>query len=280
MRNANYFFHIPVVALLAFLPLRVHAQEIGLQLYSLRHEIPKDIPGSLALIKSWGIKEIEGGSSYGLSVEEFSALCRQHGLAMVSIGVSFEELEKDPEAAADKAKKYGAKYAMCAWIPHKGNEFTLADADRAIAVFTKAGKVLAREGISFCYHIHGYEFRAHEQGTLFDYMVKNLDPAFVNFEMDVFWVKHPGQDPVALLKKYPGRFPLMHLKDRKPGTEGNQFGTADDETNVVLGTGDVGIAAIMKQAKKSGVKHFFIEDESKAAVQQIPLSLKFLQSLK
>ncbi len=70
--------------------------------------------------------------------------------------------------------------------------------------------------------------------------------------MDVFWVKHPGQDPVALLQKYPGRFPLMHLKDRKPGTEGNQKGHADVETNVVLGAGDVGIAAVMKAAKKQG----------------------------
>jgi sugar phosphate isomerase/epimerase len=98
--------------------------------------------------------------------------------------------------------------------------------------------------------------------------------------MDVFWVKHPGQDPVSLLKKYPNRFPLMHLKDRKPGTEGNQFGSADVETNVVLGTGDVGIAAIMKVAKQYGVKHFFIEDESSRAVEQIPQSLKFLKSLK
>src|SRR5919107_1016336 len=98
--------------------------------------------------------------------------------------------------------------------------------------------------------------------------------------MDVFWVKHPGQDPVALLKKYPKRFPLMHLKDRKPGTEGNQNGRADVETNVVLGQGDVGIAAIMKEAKKAGVKHYFIEDESSRSEEQIPLSLNFLHQLK
>jgi len=111
-------------------------------------------------------------------------------------------------------------------------------------------------------------------------MVTNMDPRFVNFEMDVFWVKHPGQDPVALLKKYPNRFLLMHLKDRKPGTKGNQNGNADDETNVVLGTGDVGIAEIMKEAKKIGVKHFFIEDESSHPLEQIPLSLAYLKGLK
>ncbi len=139
---------------------------------------------------------------------------------------------------------------------------------------------MKEQGISLCYHIHGYEFRPYEDGTLFDLMAKRLDSKIVNFEMDVFWVKHPGQDPVALLKKYPGRFPLMHLKDRKPGTPNSQSGHADDETNVVLGTGDVGIKAIMKEARKAGVKHFFIEDESSHAVEQIPQSLVFLKSLK
>jgi sugar phosphate isomerase/epimerase len=98
--------------------------------------------------------------------------------------------------------------------------------------------------------------------------------------MDVFWIKHPGQDPVALLKKYPGRFQLMHLKDRKPGTVGNQNGNADVETNVVLGSGDVGIADIMRVAKKAGVKHFFIEDESSRSMEQVPKSLAFIHSLK
>lgn len=256
------------------------AQEIGLQLYSLRNQIPKDVPGSLALIKTWGIKEIEGGGTYGMTIDEFNALCKKNNLKMVSIGAEFSELEKDPAAVAAKAKQFGAKYVMCAWIPHHGTDFTLADTERAIAVFNKAGKVLAEAGISFCYHAHGYEFRPYEDGTLFDLMAKKMGPNYANFEMDVFWVKHPGQDPVALLKKYPGRFPLMHLKDRKPGTLGNQFGTADDETNVVLGKGDVGIADIMKVAQKYGVKHFFIEDESMHAQHQIPQSLKFLKSIK
>jgi len=269
-----------VVLLVVVASTFVSAQEIGLQLYSLRREIPKDVPGSLALINSWGIKEIEGGGTYGMTMDEFKALLKKNKLKMVSVGADYNELAKDPAAVAAKAKEFGAKYVMCAWIPHNGTDFTLTDAEKAIEVFQKAGKVLAAQGISLCYHAHGYEFRPYEGGTLFDLMAKKLDPAYVNFEMDVFWVKHPGQDPVALLKKYPNRFPLMHLKDRRPGTEGNQFGTADDETNVVLGAGDVGIGGIMKVARQYGVKHFFIEDESVHAVDQIPQSLKFLQSLK
>lgn len=255
------------------------AQEIGLQLYSLRNEIPKDVPGTLKQIKSWGITEIEGGGTYGMTVEEFNTLSKETGLKLIAIGADFAELEKDPQAVANQAKAFGVSYVVCYWIPHHGNDFTLDDTETAIRVFNTAGKILAENGISFCYHPHGYEFRPYEKGTLFDFMMKELKPEYVNFEMDVFWIKHPGQDPVKLLKKYKNRFPLMHLKDRKTGTPGNQNGNADVETNVVLGSGDVGIAAIMKVAKKYGVKHFFIEDESSRAVQQIPQSLEFLKLL-
>ena len=162
---------------------------------------------------------------------------------------------------------------------HNGDEFTLENAKNGIEVFNAAGKILSENGLSLCYHPHGYEFRPYEKGTLFDFIMTSVKAKWVNFEMDVFWIKHPGQDPVALLKKYPGRFQLMHLKDRKPGTAGNQNGNADVETNVVLGSGDVGIADIMKVAKKSGVKHFFIEDESSRSMEQVPQSLAFLKSL-
>ncbi len=267
-----------IFCFIQILPI-VKAQEIGLQLYSLRDQFAKDVPATMAKVKEMGIKEIEGGGTYGLSFQEYIKLLAQNGLSMVSYGSDFDRLATNPQFVADEARSFGAKYVMCAWIPHTGNDFTLADAKKAIMVFNEAGKTLAKSGLSLCYHPHGYEFRPYENGTLFDYMVANMDPRFVNFEMDVFWVKHPGQDPVALLKKYPNRFLLMHLKDRKRGTEGNQNGNADVETNVVLGTGDVGIADIIKEAKKIGVKHFFIEDESSRSIEQIPQSLLYLKSL-
>ena len=169
---------------------------------------------------------------------------------------------------------------MCAWVPHNGDDFTVDDIKKAIDVFNTAGKLIAENGLSFCYHPHGYEFRPYENETLFDYLVKQTNPLYVNFEMDVFWVKQPGQDPVALLEKYPKRFLMLHLKDRKPGTPDSQNGRADDETNIVLGQGDVNIAAVMKAAKKIGIKHYFIEDESPRPVEQIPQSLAYLKQLK
>jgi sugar phosphate isomerase/epimerase len=256
------------------------AQEIGLQLYSLREQFKKDVPGTLQQINKWGIKEIEGGGTYGLPLEEYKKMLADNKLTMVSVGADYEMLKNNPQAAVDEAKKFNAKYVVCFWIPHDGNNFDISNTKEAVEVFNNAGKILKENGISLCYHPHGFEFRPYEKGTLFDYLVTNTNPEYFNFEMDVFWVKHPGQDPVALLKKYPNRFLLMHLKDRKPGTPGNQNGNADVESNVVLGTGDVGIADIIKQARKIGVKHYFIEDESSRCEAQIPESLKFLKSIK
>jgi sugar phosphate isomerase/epimerase len=253
--------------------------EIGLQLYTFRNQIPKDVPGMLQKISNMGIRELEGGGTYGLPVDSFKNLLQKNNLKIVSIGAGFNELDSNAQAVVDRAKTFEASYVTCTWIPHD-KEFTFIHAKKAVDVFNKAGKLLKENGISLVYHPHGYEFGPHEGSTLFEYMMKKMNPAYANFEMDVFWIKHPGQDPVALLKKYPNRFLLMHLKDRKPGTPGNQLGRADVETNVTLGSGDVGIADIMREAPKAGVKHYFIEDESSRSEQQVPESLAFLKSLK
>jgi sugar phosphate isomerase/epimerase len=267
-----------LLALLVISPALRAQTEIGLQLYTLRNQFKNDVAGTLDLIQRWGIHEIEGGGTYGLPMDEYRKMLKDRKLTMVSVGADYKQLKENPQAAVDQAKAFGAKYVICTWIPHDG-EFTMENAKEAVDVFNKAGKVLAANGLSLCYHAHGYEVRPGQSGTPFDYMMEKADPRYFNFEMDVFWVKHPGQDPVALLKKYPNRFPLMHLKDRKPGTVGNQDGEADVETNVVLGSGDVGIAAIMKVAKKAGVKHFFIEDESSRSVTQVPESLAYLKKV-
>lgn len=271
---------ILLTIVIAGLLTNVFAQEVGLQLYSLRNELKTDVPGTLAKVKEWGITNLEGGGTSGMEMEAYKKLLKDNNLKIVSVGADFNDLKNDPQKAVDNAKAFGAKYVVCFWIPHDGDNFTFENIKEAVDVFSKAGKVLQENGLSLCYHPHGYEFRPYENETLFDYLVKNTNPKHFNFEMDVFWIKHPGQDPVALLNKYPNRFLLMHLKDRKAGTPGNEFGRADVESNVVLGTGDVGIAEVMKAGKKAGVKYFFIEDESSRSVQQIPESLKFMRSQK
>lgn len=267
-------------SLLFFSVVAAKAQEIGLQLYTFRNEIPKDVPGMLQKISAMGFRVVEGGGTYGLTKEEFKALLQKNHLRMVSMGAGFDELDKDPKAVVDNAKFFGARYVMCSWVPHRGDTFTIEDTKKAVAVFNKAGKVLKENGLTFVYHAHGYEFQPYQGGTFFDYMLKNMNPVYANFQMDVFWFKHSGQDPAAWLLKHPKRFLSLHLKDRRPGTPDNVIGRADDETNVVLGTGDVNIAAVMKAAKKAGIRYAFIEDESSRVMEQVPQSLAYLRSLK
>lgn len=255
-------------------------QPVGLQLYSLRAEFPKDVEGTLAKIQQMGIKEIEGGSFYNMKPEEFKKLTDKYGLSCPSLGFGYDRYNTDIEGIIRDAKTMGATYVMTAWIPHKDDEFTIEDTKKAVSDFNRWGEKLKANGISFCYHIHGYEFRPYENGTLFDYMVKNTNPEFVNFEMDVFWTFHGGEDPLRLLKTYPSRFPLMHLKDMKKGEKGNNTGHAPDEWNVPLGTGQIAYKPLLLEAQRLGVKHYFIEDEHPDALHQIPVTLQYIKGLK
>ncbi|GAB4039711.1 sugar phosphate isomerase/epimerase family protein [Spirosoma gilvum] len=274
------FFLFTWLLLSSLVSLAQKPAPVGLQLYSFRDQFAKDVPGTMAKVRQMGFREAEIAGTYGMSLTDFRKLLDQNGIKAISTGASFEDLDSNVPKVLAEAKALGAKYVVCTWIPHAGDQFMIHDADRAIDVFNTAGKLLAENGVSLCYHNHGYEFQTYQDGTFFDYLAENLDHKLVNFEMDVFWVKSPGYDPVALLQKYPKRFILMHLKDRKPGTPDSQTGHSDIESNVTLGQGDVGIAALMKQAKKSGVKHFFIEDESSRSMEQVPQSIAFLEGLK
>ncbi len=255
------------------------AQDIGLQLYSLRKQIATDAPAAIAKVREMGFKQVELSGTYGLDFPVLIKLLGGNDLTVVSFGAEYEKLRDFPQAVADEARSYGAKYVVCFWIPHDGDSFTPGDADNAAEVLNNAGRVMAQNGLLLCYHPHGYEFQPYNDGTIFDYLVKRFDTRYVQFEMDVFWIKQAGQDPIALLKKHPSRWVLMHLKDRKPGTPNTSNGEADDDTNVVLGAGDVGIAEIMSEAKRLGIQYFFLEDESSRSEEQIPKSLDFLKSL-
>lgn len=265
--------------LLCIIAVPCCAQQIGLELYSLRNQFEKDVPGTMAKVKAMGFKEVEMTGTYGLDFPAFIKVLAQNELSVISFGADFNKLRDFPQALADEARSYGAKFVVCFWIPHEGDTFTQADVDSAAAVFNNAGKVMARNGLLLCYHPHGYEFGAYNEGTLFDYMMEKFDNRFVQFEMDVFWIKQAGQDPVELLRKYHSRWILMHLKDRKPGTPDSSNGKADDESNVALGQGDVGIAAIVKQAREYGIQYFFIEDESSRSEEQIPKSVAFFNDI-
>lgn len=254
-------------------------EPVGLQLYSLRAEFTKNVPAAIEKVKGFGFRDVELAGTYGLSPETFLGMLKAAGLNPVAGHFGFDRYEKDPEAVAKEAKALGLKFAGTAWIPHKG-DFTEADARNAAAVFNKAGEVLKKHGIQFYYHVHGFEFQKHADGTLFDLMMQLTKPEFVAYQMDVLWVVFPGQDPVALLQKYGSRWQLMHVKDLKKGVKtGSLAGGTDVANDVAIGTGQMDWPAILKAAQKVGVKHYFIEDESPTVLDQIPQSLKYLKTV-
>jgi sugar phosphate isomerase/epimerase len=252
---------------------------VGLQLYSLRGAFSKDVPGTLDKVKSFGIKYVELASTYNLPPEKFRQMLDERGLVAVSAHFPFERFRDDVESIAKDAKALGLKYAGVAWIPHTG-DFDEKSCTEAAKVFNKAGEALAKHGIKFFYHTHGYEFQPAATGTMFDLLMKETNPKNVTYEMDVFWIVHPGQDPVKLLEKYGHRFELMHIKDMKKGTEtGLLTGHSDVNNDVALGSGTMNWPAILAAAKKAGVKYYFIEDESDASAEHIPESLHFLEQV-
>ncbi len=252
---------------------------IGLQLYSLRADFKKDVPGTMARVATFGFKDVELAGTYDMKPEPFLALLKSNGLNAVSGHFSYDMYRTNAHGVAHLAEELGLKFAGCAWIPHQG-DFDEKEARDAAAVFNAAGKALAEHGIKFFYHTHGYEFRPHGNGTLFDLIMAETDPKLVSYEMDVFWVVHPGQDPVKLLNKYGSRFELMHVKDMKIGTKGDLTGKSDVNNDVELGTGVMDWPAILAAAKKADVKWYFIEDEADEAARHMPGSLKYLEGVK
>ena len=252
---------------------------LGLQLYSLRAEFAKDVPGTLQRVQNYGIKVVELAGTYGQTPEAFKAALNARGLVPVAGHFGYDLYRDKLEDVVKQAQALGLRYAGLAWIPHNGT-FTEQDARAAAAVFNKAGEALSKVGIKFFYHNHGYEFEPYKDGTLFDLLMQETKPEWVAFEMDVLWVHFPAQDPVKLLKKYGARWELMHLKDLKVGVAtGSLSGGTDVKNDVVLGKGQIDLKATLKAAREAGVKYYFIEDESPAAAAQIPESLSFLENV-
>lgn len=252
----------------------------GLQLYSLRDmQKAQGVEATLDKAAALGFKYVEVADLGKFSPAEFKQQLDRRGLVPIGRHFPFEQLRDNVEGVARDAKALGLPYVGCAWIPHQ-DPFTAKQCRAAAAVFNRAGAALAKHGIKFYYHDHGYEFQPYENGTLFDLLVRETDPKTVYFQMDVLWTVLPGQDPVRLLEKYPDRWLLMHLKDLKKGVPtGSLTGGTALTNDVTLGTGQVQWPALFQAAQKAGVKYYFIEDESPTVLQQIPNSLRFLESL-
>ena len=252
--------------------------DVGLELYSLRREIAADLTGTLAQVRGMGFRDVEVPQYYGLTATEFRRALDRAQLQASALVAQWDVLEKGIGPVANDLAILGASWAILPWIPH-GDRFERSDAQQAADRMNQWAAGFEKAGFHFAYHPHGYEFQPSPEGTLFDLLAAKTD-ASVSFEMDTFWIAWPGQDCVRLLKKYPHRFRLLHLKDLKKGVSGNLSGSAPDEVSVAVGDGAIPWAEVLGAARQQGCEKYYIEDESPDAINQIPRSLEFLSSVR
>jgi sugar phosphate isomerase/epimerase len=243
----------------------------GLQLYSVRKEMLDAPIPTLQKLAALGIKQLESASSnkghyYGLTPKEIRNICKDLGMTVRSGHV---QLDNNWQKSLEEAAASGQEYIIVSSLPTNGQT---VDNYKAVAErFNDAGAEAKKMGLRFGYHNHDFEFEKENGTVLYDVLLAETEPNFVYMELDLGWVVATGNDPIAYFKKHPGRFPLWHLKDmniqKKESTE--------------FGKGVLNIKSMFANAKQSGLRYFFIEQEeySVNAFDSIQYDLNYLKSL-
>jgi len=253
------------------------ADKIGLQLYSLRESLPLDVPGTLARVRELGFVEVEGAGLWGQTPEGLRAAMDAAGLRCRATHMGLDRLESDAPGAIAEAATLGAHWVVCPWI--KGaSDFDRDRTLHAADVLEKADVLAQEQGMNGAYHCHGYEFVPSDEGTLFDTLAQAAPN--LHFEVDVFWARAGGAEPVEVISAYPGRMPLLHVKDMEKGLKLPRGSSgAPHEKQVVVGTGQESWPAIFEAAEAAGGQLYYIEDESPTVWEQLPKSLEYLRGL-
>ncbi|MEO6455229.1 MAG: sugar phosphate isomerase/epimerase [Ginsengibacter sp.] len=233
--------------------------EFGLQLYTLRDIIPNDPKGILKQVADMGYKQIEGyehdklGIYWGMKNTEFKKYMDDLGTKIVSTHCN---INKDFERKADEAAEIGMKYLICPSLPNESKMNKDAYL-KAADLFNQKGQVCKSRGIKFAFHNHDQSFTTREGNYISqDILLQNTDPSLVDYEMDIYWVVTGGQDPVTWLTRYPNRFTLCHVKDRKKG-----IALTEREASVNVGEGSIDFKKILSVAIKNGVQYYIVEQE-------------------
>jgi sugar phosphate isomerase/epimerase len=269
---------------------------VGLQLYTVRGAMKTDFEGSIAKVAAVGYKEVEfagifsaDGGYFGRSPKDVRAILDKNGLAAPSCHTGYDVVEKKWPEALDAAHTVGHSYIVCPWIDEK-QRAEPGGWKRAADLFNKAGEASKKAGIQFGYHNHSFEFVPADSlvGKLpYDFLLAETDPKLVAMELDLCWINVAGKDPLVYFDKYPGRFPLVHVKDwiKDPNATDTYKGATGSAVKIGGRLADVGQGSIdwkrtFAQSEKAGIKHYFVEnDEPKSAFDDIKISYDYLHNL-
>jgi sugar phosphate isomerase/epimerase len=262
---------------------------IGLQLYTVREVLKTDFDGTIAKVAATGYKEVEFAEDYGgHSPKDLRALLDKDGLVSPSAHIRYDLIEKKWPETLDAGHVIGYQYIVCPWIDEKQRN---ADGwKRVVELFNKAGEASQKAGIQLCYHNHSFEFSPVEGldgKSAYEYLLTETDPKFVKMEMDLCWISVAGKDPVSYFDKYPGRFPMVHVKDyvNDPNATSSYAGATG---SVVfkgrladVGKGTIDFKRIFAESEKGGIKHYFVEnDDAKKPFEDIKISYDYLSALR
>jgi sugar phosphate isomerase/epimerase len=257
-----------------------YGKPIGLQLYTVRDELQKDVPGTIKKVAAIGYKEVETYDLYGMPASQFAKLLKDNGLTAPSGHYNLKDIKSHWEKSIAEARDLGLKYMVNAILEPEDRK-SFDDYKQLVDLFNKAAEQTHQAGIRFCYHNHNFEFKKYGETTAYDYLLKQLDPNLVQFEMDCFWVTHAGQDPVTFLKKHPGRFPLLHIKDLKAGNPPATEYDARMGLFAEVGKGTIDWKRIFAAAPQGGMKYFYVEQDfcEVPPLESIKISYEYLHNL-
>jgi len=264
-------------------------ERIGLQLYTVRDAMKTDFAGTIAKVAATGYKEVEFAGYFGHSPKDVGALLDKNGLSAPSCHVGYSVVENKWPETIEAAQIVGHRYIICPSIEEKQRDEP-GGWKRAADLFNKAGEASKKAGIQLGYHNHTFEFAPADSlgGKLpYDFLLTETDPSLVVMELDLCWISVGGKDPLAYFEKYPGRFPLVHVKDWvKDPNSPSGYKLANGEfvkyggRMADVGQGSVDWKRIFAQSGKAGIKHYFVEnDDPKSAFDDIKISYKYLQNL-
>lgn len=251
--------------------------EVGLQIYTLRDTIFKDPKGVLKQVADFGYKKLEtfayrDGSIFGMPFADFGKYIKDLGMKATSGHYGLDQAKSDSwEKAVTDAKSIGQEYLVVPYLQEPDRK-TIDDYKKVCAALNKAAEVAKKNGMKFGYHNHAFEFETLEGQTPYDVMLKELDPKLVDMEMDIFWVVNAGKDPLQYFEKHPGRFTQWHVKD---------MDKSDKMRNANVGTGTIDWKNIFANSRKSGMKHFYVEQETYpgAPIDSVGESIKYLKTI-
>jgi sugar phosphate isomerase/epimerase len=256
----------PRFAAAAWSPIE-RMQRVGLELYTIRSEMRKDVAASLARVAQIGYKEVEFAGYFGLTGPQLRELLDKNGLTSPSVHTAIEILEKDFAVQAEMAKAIGHRWLIVPSLSTRA--LTTKDSWKGIATrFNELGKKARDAGLRFAFHNHAVEPSPVADGSIpFDILLAETDPAIVDFQMDLYWMIKAGGDPLAYFAKQPGRFPLVHVKDGTPSPILSKDGSGTKEAMQQrdVGSGSIDWRAILSKHAQAGTQHYYVEHDEPGA---------------